>query len=171
MISKEKLQKNVGKVKDDTKSALQTMYDALNQGQRKKIIKNAEVKALFDRYGVRKVAVPGVIVLQIDIIELYKLGGAVVGIVLFIIGLYKLYDKIVDNQKAQEKRIDRLEKSHAEDIERLEKEIKHIKKENSIIIRGLQGCLGGLIQLNCNGEVTDTKKEIDDYLNNAAHDQ
>ena len=109
--------------------------------------------------------------MQIDIIELYKLGGAVVGIVLFIIGLYKLYDKIVDNQKAQEKRIDRLEKSHAEDIERLEKQIKQIKKENSIIIRGLQGCLGGLIQLNCNGEVTDTKKEIDDYLNNAAHDQ
>lgn len=109
--------------------------------------------------------------MQIDVIELYKLGGAVVGIVLFIIGLYKLYDKIVDNQKAQEKRIDRLEKSHAEDIERLEKEIKQIKKENSIIIRGLQGCLGGLIQLNCNGEVTDTKKEIDDYLNNAAHDQ
>ena len=109
--------------------------------------------------------------MQIDIIELYKLGGAVVGIVLFIIGLYKLYDKIVDNQKAQEKRIDRLEKRHAEDIERLEKEIKQIKKENSIIIRGLQGCLGGLIQLNCNGEVTDTKKEIDDYLNNAAHDQ
>ena len=109
--------------------------------------------------------------MQIDVIELYKLGGAVVGIVLFIIGLYKLYDKIVDNQKAQEKRIDRLEKSHAEDIERLEKQIKQIKKENSIIIRGLQGCLGGLIQLNCNGEVTDTKKEIDDYLNNAAHDQ
>lgn len=109
--------------------------------------------------------------MQIDVIELYKLGGAVVGIVLFIIGLYKLYDKIVDNQKAQEKRIDRLEKSHAEDIERLEKEIKQIKRENSIIIRGLQGCLDGLIQLNCNGEVTDTKKEIDDYLNNAAHDQ
>ena len=109
--------------------------------------------------------------MQIDIIEQYKLGGAVVGIVLFIIGLYKLYDKIVDNQKAQKKRIDRLERSHAEDIERLEKEIKQIKKENSIIIRGLQGCLGGLIQLNCNGEVTETKKEIDDYLNNAAHDQ
>ena len=109
--------------------------------------------------------------MQIDVIELYKLGGAVVGIVLFIIGLYKLYDKIVDNQKAQEKRIDRLEKSHAEDIERLEKEIKQIKKENFIIIRGLQGCLEGLIQLNCNGKVTDRKKEIDDYLNNAAHDQ
>ena len=35
-----------------TKNALQTMYDALNQGQKKKIVKNEEVKALFDRYGV-----------------------------------------------------------------------------------------------------------------------
>ena len=52
MISKNKLQENVGKVKDDTKTALQTMYDALNQGQQKKIVKDPEVKALFDRYGV-----------------------------------------------------------------------------------------------------------------------
>lgn len=37
---------------NETQVALQTMYDALNQGQQKKIIKNAEVKALFDRYGV-----------------------------------------------------------------------------------------------------------------------
>ena len=38
--------------KMETKNALQTMYDALNQGQRKKIVRNKEVKALFDRYGV-----------------------------------------------------------------------------------------------------------------------
>jgi hypothetical protein len=42
----------VATVKADTKDALQTMYDALNQGQQKQIVKNAEVKALFDRYGV-----------------------------------------------------------------------------------------------------------------------
>jgi hypothetical protein len=36
----------------DTRTALQTMYDALNHGQQKKIIKNEAVKALFDRYGV-----------------------------------------------------------------------------------------------------------------------
>lgn len=52
MISKEKLQQNVSKVKDDTRTALQTMYEALNQGQQKKIVKNPAVKALFDRYGV-----------------------------------------------------------------------------------------------------------------------
>ena len=42
----------VAAAKIETKNALQTMYDALNQGQRKKILKNKEVKALFDRYGV-----------------------------------------------------------------------------------------------------------------------
>ena len=36
----------------EIKSALLTMYDALNQGQRKKIVRNEKVKALFDRYGV-----------------------------------------------------------------------------------------------------------------------
>ena len=36
----------------DTKTALQTFYDALNQGQQKKILKNTKVKELFDRYGV-----------------------------------------------------------------------------------------------------------------------
>jgi hypothetical protein len=39
-------------VKTETKNALQTMYDALNPGQQKQIVKDAAVKALFDRYGV-----------------------------------------------------------------------------------------------------------------------
>jgi len=39
-------------VKTETKNALQTIYDALNHGQQQKILKNEEVKALFDRYGV-----------------------------------------------------------------------------------------------------------------------
>jgi len=52
MITKEKLRQNVDKTKGDTKSALQLIYDSLNQGQQKKLIKNLEVKALFDRYGV-----------------------------------------------------------------------------------------------------------------------
>ena len=38
---------------DDTTEALQTVFDALNQGQKKKILKNEKVKVLFDRYGVK----------------------------------------------------------------------------------------------------------------------
>lgn len=36
----------------DTRTALQTVYDALSKGQQKKIVKDESVKALFDRYGV-----------------------------------------------------------------------------------------------------------------------
>lgn len=51
-MKRDKLRAEVETVKNDTKPALQTMYDALNQGQQKKIVKNDEVRALFDRYGV-----------------------------------------------------------------------------------------------------------------------
>lgn len=39
-------------IKNETKQALQMVYDALNQGQQKKLLKDESVKALFDRYGV-----------------------------------------------------------------------------------------------------------------------
>lgn len=38
--------------KAETKNALQTVYDTLNQGQQKKLVKDEAVKALFDLYGV-----------------------------------------------------------------------------------------------------------------------
>ena len=52
MISKKKLQQNVGKTKSERKSALQLIFDNLNQGQRKKLIKDEEVKRLLKFYGV-----------------------------------------------------------------------------------------------------------------------
>jgi hypothetical protein len=42
----------VNAAKSETREAMQTMYDALNQGQRKKIVKDEKVKTLFDCYGV-----------------------------------------------------------------------------------------------------------------------
>lgn len=36
----------------ETKTALQTVFDNLNQGQQKKLLKSPKVKALFDRYAV-----------------------------------------------------------------------------------------------------------------------
>lgn len=51
-MKKSKLTAAVAETKSDTKAALQTVYDALNQGQRKQLVKEPQVKALFDRYGV-----------------------------------------------------------------------------------------------------------------------
>lgn len=36
----------------ETKTALQTVYDNLNQGQQKKLLKSPEVRALFERYAI-----------------------------------------------------------------------------------------------------------------------
>lgn len=36
----------------ETKAALQTVFDNLNQGQQKKLLRSPEVRALFERYTV-----------------------------------------------------------------------------------------------------------------------
>ena len=51
-MKKTELTAAIQTVKTETRNALQTMYDALNSGQKKKIVKDEQVKALFDRYGV-----------------------------------------------------------------------------------------------------------------------
>ena len=51
-MNKTTLNEAVAKCKNETRAALQTVYDSLNQGQQKKIVKNDAVKALFDLYGV-----------------------------------------------------------------------------------------------------------------------
>lgn len=51
-MTREELMIAVETAKTNTKNALQTVYDALNQGQKKQIVKNDNVKALFDLYGV-----------------------------------------------------------------------------------------------------------------------
>lgn len=39
-------------VKEKTRAALQLVYDNLNKGQQDKLLKNEDVKELFERYGV-----------------------------------------------------------------------------------------------------------------------
>ena len=51
-MKREDLFNKVAAVKSETKEALQLVFDSLNKGQQKKIIKNEAVKALFDRYNV-----------------------------------------------------------------------------------------------------------------------
>lgn len=52
-MNKEALDKSIENHITETGEALQTVYDALNQGQQKKIVKNEKVKELFDRFGVK----------------------------------------------------------------------------------------------------------------------
>lgn len=51
-MRKNELTAAVKAAKIETKNALQTVYDALNQGQQKKLLKDDAVAALFALYGV-----------------------------------------------------------------------------------------------------------------------
>ena len=51
-MTRTKLAGSVGKAKQETKAALQTVYDALNKGQRQKLLKESKVLALLKLYGV-----------------------------------------------------------------------------------------------------------------------
>lgn len=52
MISRKKLRENVDKTKSNTKSALQLIFDSLNHGQQKKLVKDEDVYQLLKRYGI-----------------------------------------------------------------------------------------------------------------------
>ena len=53
-MTKTELNQAVENFRNQTKEALQTVYDALNQGQQKQLIKNEKVKKLLDLYGVKQ---------------------------------------------------------------------------------------------------------------------
>ena len=51
-MNKDTLNKAVENCKNETKEALQTVYNELNNGQQKKLLKSEKVRDLFDRFGV-----------------------------------------------------------------------------------------------------------------------
>lgn len=52
-MKKSKLTEAVNNTKTETKDALQVLFDNINKGQQKQLLKREEVKKLFDRYGVK----------------------------------------------------------------------------------------------------------------------
>ena len=53
-MTKQQLKIKTQEVKTDTKTAIETIINALNQGQRKKIMKDEAVKKLCKIYGVEE---------------------------------------------------------------------------------------------------------------------
>lgn len=51
-MTKQELYNKTEAVVSETRVALQTVYNSLNQGQQKQILKEEAVVALFERYGV-----------------------------------------------------------------------------------------------------------------------
>lgn len=54
---------------------------------------------------------------------------------------------------------------------RQNEELKAIRKEQTLICYGLLACLKGLKEQGCNGPVTEAMNRLEEYLNQAAHDE
>lgn len=78
-----------------------------------------------------------------------------------------------DKQEKQSTDIQELKQQHDIDVKKLENELaEEIRKNNAelqILTRGILACLKGLQEKGCNGPVTETASEIEEYLNVKAH--
>lgn len=52
-MNKKNLETAVSVTKNSTKEALQLLYDNINKGQQKQIVKREKIKKLFDTYNVK----------------------------------------------------------------------------------------------------------------------
>lgn len=80
------------------------------------------------------------------------IGGAMAAI-------YKFYRK----PAKLERKLGNLQKTHEEDI-------KKINEEQCLVTYGLLACLKGLKEQGCNGPVTEAINKIEKHLNKQAHD-
>ena len=88
--------------------------------------------------------------------------AAFVGAVIALVAYFSKVVRWVDKQSKQDEAIDKLRQHHEEDM-------KIIKEEQAIIVHGVLACLKGLREQGCNGPVKEGIAEIEDYLNQKAH--
>jgi hypothetical protein len=88
--------------------------------------------------------------------------AAFVGAVIALVAYFSKVVRWVDKQSKQDEAIHQLRQHHEEDM-------KIIKEEQAIIVHGVLACLKGLREQGCNGPVKEGIAEIEDYLNQKAH--
>ena len=96
----------------------------------------------------------------LDFSDLIIKAGAVLSALAVIFGAFAAIVRLIEKNKRETER----NKKQDSDIAKM-------KKEQTLIIYAVRGCLDGLHQQGCNGRVTDSINRIDKYLNKAAHDQ
>ena len=95
--------------------------------------------------------------------------GAILSALLVVVGAATKFFNWLFSKRKQSEKIDEQDKKIKELKEHHDEDMQQVRKELSLIIRGLSACLDGLIQQGCNHDVPKIKGMIDDYLNQQAH--
>ena len=53
--------------------------------------------------------------------------------------------------------------------EKQDRDIKSIKEEQTVLVRGVLACLMGLKEQGCNGPVTEAIEQLENHINKQAH--
>ena len=100
--------------------------------------------------------------------------GSVVTAAVLLVKFFANGVRRYDKQEQQSTDLAALKQQHEDDVEKLENELaEEIRKNNAelqILTRGILACLKGLQEKGCNGPVTETAREIEEYLNTKAHE-
>ena len=88
--------------------------------------------------------------------------AAIVGAIVALVSYFSKVVRWVDKQTKQDEAINQLRQHHEEDM-------KIIKEEQAIIVYGVLACLKGLREQGCNGPVKEAIGNIEEYLNQKAH--
>ena len=88
--------------------------------------------------------------------------AAIVGAIVALVSYVSKVVRWVDKQTKQDEAINQLRQHHEEDM-------KIIKEEQAIIVYGVLACLKGLREQGCNGPVKEAIGNIEEYLNQKAH--
>lgn len=96
--------------------------------------------------------------------------GALSALALFVRKLFIPFDKLKTletENMALKKKIEEKEQSI---LDRHDRDIRAIQREQKIVTYGVLACLKGLKEKGCNGAVTKAIDDLEKYLNEAAHD-
>lgn len=92
--------------------------------------------------------------------------GVLTVLVGFFVSIYQFIKKVVlDKITRNSKRIEILE----QEVGKLKSEVEDSKEERLILIKGQLACLKGLKEQGCDGAVTESINDIEDYLMQKSH--
>ena len=108
---------------------------------------------------------------NLDINVIIQSTATLIGAFGVIIAFIKSVEKWINRPNKNKEELEKLKTETEQRFDKVEKNIKGMKKEQIVQTKCLLAIMDGLKQLGCNGEVTKARNDLSDYLLNQAHDQ
>lgn len=107
---------------------------------------------------------------MLDINVVIQSTATLIGALGIIFAFFKSVEKYLNRPKENKENMEAFKKETEKRMEKIEDEIKGIKKEQYVQTKCLLAIMDGLKQLGANGKVTEANEELSQHLLNAAYE-